>query len=166
MKKTTALILTIFLALIFSSCSHEDTITLTSNAQKPGVSTLASVEVPKRSAKEDLVVLKVGVGKRFSSQYKDHIITVLSIDAPGVMINGSQDTYSMEFDITEEQYLCTEDNKPRYFVDVPLDFSGCSQSSGAIVINVISYFLDDATDGSILYINYALEDGKIIFSEK
>ena len=163
MKKIIVLILTIFLVFSFSSCSHKDTITLTSNTQKPGVSTLASVEVPKRSVKEDLVVLKVGVGKRFSSQYKDHIITVLSIEAPGVMINGSQDTYSMEFDITEEQYLCTKDNEPQYFIDIPLDFSNCSQTSGTIDIKVISYFHDDASNGSLLYVNYTVVDGNIIF---
>lgn len=163
MKRIIVLILSILLPFSFFSCSHKDYY-VNLRCAKPGVSTIASVAVPKRSKKDDLVVLKVGVGKRFSSQYKDHIITVLSIDAPGVMIEGSQDTYSMEFDITEEQYLCTKDNKPQYFIDIPLDFSNCSQTSGTIVINLISYFLDDASDGSLLYVNYIIEDEKIIFS--
>ncbi len=166
MKKYVMIFVTIFLMFSFASCSNEKTIMLTSNSQKESPSTVLSIEVPEQSSKNELVVIKVGVGKRIHSQYNSYSHTILSIDAPGVMVNDSNDLYSKTFDLTQEEYLCTEDNNPQYFIDIPLDFDNCMQSSGTITIKLISYFSNEETNGASLYIDYMVEDDKIIFSAK
>ncbi|MBQ9416236.1 MAG: hypothetical protein IJU20_05300 [Clostridia bacterium] len=166
MKKHMMIFITIFLVFSLSSCSNEKTIRLTSNSQKESPSTVLSIEAPEQSSKKDLVVIKVGVGKRIHSQYNLYNHTILSIDAPGVIVDSSNDLYSKTFDLTQEEYLCDKDNNPQYFVDIPLNFGNCTQLSGTITIKLISYFSSGETNGASLYINYMVENGKIIFSAR
>ena len=139
MKRIVVFLLTILVVFGISSCSYNDKIMATSNTLKESPSTVLSIEVSEKSFKDESVIIKVGVGKRIYSQYNTYINTILSIEAPSVIVNGSPDQYCKEFDITGAQYLCTEDHEPQHFIEIPLDFSNCEQHSGTVVIKLISY---------------------------
>ena len=50
--------------------------------------------------------------------------------------------------------------------DIPLDFSNCEQTTGTVVIKLISYFSNEETSGANFYIDYAIEGNKVVFSIK
>ena len=170
MKKFFALLLATILVFSFLSCVKEDTIFLTSKFQKESPSTVLSVELPRKTIKENPTVIKVGVGKRFHSQYNtesiQYIETVLRIDAEGAVINGQQDFCSWSFDITEEQYLCSKENDEiQYFMEIPLDFSNCEQTTGAVIIDLTSFFSQEQRTGSVLSVDYSVKGDSVRFSQ-
>lgn len=169
MKKLVVFVLAIILAFGFCSCSNGELDLLSSDSSKLDASTKLSVKMPKKTKKDEPIVVKIGMGKTIYSKYNNYIETNLSIDAQGAVIDGCNDCYFMTFDITEEKYLCTKKDKPRYFIEISLDFSNCEQTSGTISISLVSYslgFESKETDGQNFYIDYTIKDNYIRFSSK
>ena len=163
-------ILTFFLVFSLASCGIENDFITLSNAKKPSPSTVLSVKIPRRSSQQESVTIKLRVGKSEHAQYQDlnYRETILSIDAPGVLINGYNDCYLQTFDITEEKYECKK-YTPQYAIEIPLSFGGCEQTSGTITISLVSYFdrgENGETDGENFYINYIIKAGVVCFFAK
>ncbi len=163
MKKR--LLIFLFLSLLLlPSCKNDTILILSQDVNKERPSTILTIELPKHSKTEQTVIISVGIGKAIYSQYNNYLETILSIEGQGIAINQCENVYTLTVDITEDKYIATEDYVPNHFIDIPLNFTNCTQLSGTITINLISYFSDDETNGTSYIINYIIENDTIHFS--
>lgn len=197
MKKLVVFILAIILTFGFCSCKNEDGtlsdsnsqeesnllnlqderlyLTSSSDSSKPLPSTKLSVEMPRIAKRNEPIIVKIGMGKdyytEYNTKYHNYIETIFSFDAPGAIVNGNNDYYSLTFDINEEKYLCAQYGKPQYFIEIPLDFSSCEQATGEIAVELTSYISYSSgslngteTNGSRFHVDYTIEGNYICFS--
>ena len=160
-------LLLIFFALIvfLTSCQNDSTILLSSNSQKESPSTILTVELPRRSGKEDTVTVLLGIGLRMYSQYDDRYIdTILTVEGEEIVVNDCNDVYKCSIDITAEEYRATKKNIPLYYIEIPINFKNCSKSSGTLTISLISYFEKNERNGMSYTIKYVIKNDTVRFS--